>query len=101
MEKRCEGVEFVGKVNIIKEEEKELISRSHYGMTEEERKRISEIYEESRRGYESAIKDVRRLREDLDGILIFGPPSEELISIGLPIIAVFPLGGSWMGVYSN
>ena len=97
LEKRCEGVEFVGKVNIIKEEEKELISRSHYGMTEEERKRISEIYEEYRRRYESAIKNVRSLREELDGILIFGHPSEELISIGLPIIAVFPLWGSWMG----
>ena len=91
LEKRCEGVEFVGKVNIIKEEEKELISRSHYGMTEEERKRISEIYEEYRRRYESAIKNVRSLREELDGILVFGHPSEELISIGLPIIAVFPL----------
>jgi len=97
LEKRCEGVEFVGKVNIIDEEEKELISRSHYGMTEEERKCISEIHEKSIRRYESAIKNVRRLRENLDGILIFGPPSYELISIGLPIIAVFPLWGRWMG----
>ena len=52
LEKRCEGVEFVGKINIINEEEMELISRFHYGMTEEERNLISEIHENSRRRYE-------------------------------------------------
>ena len=96
LEKRCEGVDFVGKVNLVDEERMELISRSHYGMTEEERKLISETYDESRRRYESAIRNVRSLGEDLDGILIFGPPSYELISIGLPIIAVFPMWGMWM-----
>ena len=44
----------------------------------------------------SAIAYVKAQREDLDGILFFGSPPEEMISIGLPIVAVYPLWGQWM-----
>jgi hypothetical protein len=46
--------------------------------------------------HDSAIENIRGAREALDGILIFGPPSDELIETGLPIIAVFPMFGMWM-----
>jgi len=45
---------------------------------------------------DSAIENIRSSREDLDGILIFGPPSGKLTETGLPIIAVFPMFGMWM-----
>ena len=64
VEKRCEGVEFVGETNPTRAE--------------------------------SAVESIRNLREELDGILIFGPPSGGLIETGLPIIAVFPMWGMWM-----
>ena len=32
----------------------------------------------------------------MDGILIFGSPWKELIETGLPILAVFPMWGTWM-----
>ena len=64
LEKRCEGVEFVGETNPIR--------------------------------VESAIESVRNLQEELNGILIFGPPSGGLIETGLPIISVFPMWGMWM-----
>ena len=31
----------------------------------------------------------------MDGVLCFGAPPDELISIGLPLIAVYPLWGDW------
>lgn len=68
IEKRCEGVEFVGETNPIRTD--------------------------------SAIDSIKNLREDLDGILVFGPPSAELIKIGLPIIAVFSMWGTWMSGFN-
>jgi len=45
---------------------------------------------------DSAIENIKSVGEDPDGILIFGPPSDELIETGLPIISVFPMFGMWM-----
>jgi len=41
-----------------------------------------------------------REEQDIDGILIFGAPPDELISLGLPIVAVYPLWGQWMYPFS-
>lgn len=38
LEKKCEGVEFIGRINLIDEKRMDLISRSHYGIMEEEKK---------------------------------------------------------------
>ncbi len=100
LENRCTGVEFVGKVNLVDEERKDRISRAHYGTTEEERQYQAEtnrIAEERRR---VAIESVRTSLHELDGILIFGPPWDELIETGLPIIAVFPMWGTWMANFN-
>ena len=45
---------------------------------------------------EQAVERIRDQRESLDGILIFGRPSEELLSLDLPVVAVYPLWGQWM-----
>jgi hypothetical protein len=43
---------------------------------------------------QEAISLVREQAQDLDGLLVFEPPPEELISLGLPMVAVSrPLGG--------
>jgi hypothetical protein len=47
-------------------------------------------------GGRDAIAKVENERECIDGVLFFGPPPDELISLGLPIIAVYPLWGQWM-----
>lgn len=44
---------------------------------------------------ETAITNIKAQREDLDGVLVFGPPPDELISVGLPLVAVHPLWGRW------
>ena len=61
---KCEDVEFVGEVELVKPEE--------------------------------AILNIKEQKEDLDGLLVFGPPPDELISVGLPVVAVYPLWGRWM-----
>lgn len=99
LEKRCKEVEFIGRINLIDEKRMDLISRSHYGITEEEKRFQAETSEITRRKTEFALKNIRSLRQSLDGILIFGPPSDELISVGLPIIAVFPMWGTWMASF--
>ena len=43
-----------------------------------------------------AIAKVREQRENLDGVLFFGSPPDELISLDLPTVAVYPLWGQWM-----
>ena len=47
-------------------------------------------------GGEEAIAKVKSQKKNLDGVLFFGSPPEELTSLGLPIIAVYPLWGQWM-----
>ena len=43
---------------------------------------------------EEAISNAKEEKEDLDGLLVFGPPPDGLISVGLPILAVErPLAG--------
>lgn len=42
------------------------------------------------------IEFVRDFQEEVDGILVFGPPTDELIKIGLPMIVVYPMWGIWM-----
>lgn len=37
---------------------------------------------------EEAILNIKEQKEDLGGLLVFGPPPDELISVGLPIVAV-------------
>ena len=98
--RRCEGIEFIGKVELIDEERKERINRSHYGVTEEERKYLSETYRIMQERRARAIDEVRSSAHELDGILIFGPPWEELMETGLPIVAVFPMWGTWMAGFN-
>jgi hypothetical protein len=43
-----------------------------------------------------AIANVENQRERIDGVLFFGSPPDELKSLGLPIVAVYPLWGQWM-----
>ena len=97
---RCEGVEFVGRVNLIDEERKDRISRARYGITEAERQYQAETYRISGERTQAVLEDIRRSSENLDGILIFGAPWEELIETGLPIIAVFPMWGTWMANFN-
>ncbi len=96
LEDRCEGVEFVGRVNLIDEERRDRISRAHYGRTQEERQYQAETHRISGERTQAALENIRRSSENLDGILLFGSPWEELIETGLPIIAVFPMWGTWM-----
>ena len=43
-----------------------------------------------------AIKNIKSQKENIDGILCLGgTPPDELISIGLPLVAVFRLWGQW------
>ena len=37
---------------------------------------------------EKATLNIKEQKENLDGLLVFGPPTDEMISIGLPIVAV-------------
>lgn len=41
------------------------------------------------------IENIRAQKEKLDGLLCLGSPPAELISIGLPMVAVFRLWGQW------
>ena len=66
LEEKCEGVEFVGETTPIGGERAKF-----------------------------AIANIREQRRSLDGVLCFGAPPDELISIGLPLIAVYPLWGDW------
>ena len=91
----CEGVEFIGPVNLVDEERLDQISRSHYGMTAEERAFQAETHSIARQRTESTLESIKN-SPDVAGVLIFGPPSEELIQIGLPIVAVYPMWGTWM-----
>lgn len=63
LEKRCEGVEFIGETNVV--------------------------------GIESAVKNLNQ-EKNLDGIVVFGPPPNELIETGLPIITVYRMFQTWM-----
>ena len=56
LEKRCEGVEFTGRINLIDEERMDLVSRSHYGITEEEKKFQVETSNITRKRAEFALK---------------------------------------------
>lgn len=40
------------------------------------------------------------LQENIDGIVVFGPPPDELIKTGLPIITVFRMWQTWMGGFN-
>ncbi|HEX30344.1 TPA: hypothetical protein ENG04_09720, partial [Candidatus Poribacteria bacterium] len=100
IERRCENVEFVGRINLIDEDRLDRISRSHYGMTEEERLFRAETHRIAQQRRRAAIEEVRNSLHELDGILIFGPPWGELIDTGLPVIAVFPMWGMWMSGFN-
>ena len=91
----CENVEFVGPVNLVDEERLDQVSRSHYGTTAKELAFRAETYSIVRQRAESALESIEN-SPDVAGVLIFGPPPEELIQIGLPIVAVFPMWGTWM-----
>lgn len=47
-----------------------------------------------------AIGKIKNQKDALDGVLFFGPPSEEIISLDVPIVAVYPLWGRWMCPFS-
>ncbi|MHA1488419.1 MAG: hypothetical protein ACTSRI_02050 [Promethearchaeota archaeon] len=40
-------------------------------------------------------RDIKKQQENISGILFFGSPTEDLTTIGLPIVAVHPLWGNW------
>ena len=44
---------------------------------------------------EKIIDSIKAQKEKIDGLLCFGSPPDKLISIGLPIVAVFRLWGQW------
>ena len=71
LKEKCEGVEFVGETAPVTREKAKLV-----------------------------IANIRDQRKSLDGVLYFGAPPDELISIGLPIIAVYPLWGQWMPTFN-
>lgn len=70
LKEKCEGVEFVGETAPVTGERAKFV-----------------------------IANVRARRKSLDGVLYFGAPPDELMSIGLPIIAVYPLWGRWMPTF--
>jgi hypothetical protein len=41
------------------------------------------------------VREIKKNQENISGILLFDTPTEDLTSIGLPIIAVHPLWGKW------
>ena len=47
-----------------------------------------------------AAEKIRDEESRIDGLLLFGTPSDELLSLGLPIVAVYPLWGQWMCPFS-
>ena len=78
LKKRCKGVEFVTPDNIT----------AHYNQW-------------VRSGGEFATEvaaDIRKQQKDkgVDGILFFGNPSDKIVSMRLPVVAVYPLWGQWM-----
>jgi hypothetical protein len=91
----CEDVEFIGPVNLIDEERLDQVRRAHYGTTAEERTFQAETHSIARERAETTLESIKTSPE-VAGVLIFGPPSEELIQTGLPIVAVFPMWGMWM-----
>jgi len=42
---------------------------------------------------ESAIRSIEAQQKEIDGVLVFGHPPGELTSIGLPMVATYPLWG--------
>lgn len=44
---------------------------------------------------EATLANVQRDLQDLDGLLYFGALSDQLMEIGLPTVAVYPLWGQW------
>jgi len=99
LEKRCNGIEFVGRVNLIDEDRKDRISRARYGATEEDKRLESETYLLARERLRLALDEIRKGLEQLAGVVFFGSPPEELTSIGLPVVAVFPMWGTWMASF--
>jgi len=91
----CEDVEFISPVNLVDEERLDRVSRSHYGMTAEELSFHAETHSIARQRAKSTLESITNAPE-VAGVLVFGPPSGELIQIGLPIVAVFPMWGTWM-----
>ena len=69
LKNRCKDVEFVGKTVSIRGEKAEY-----------------------------TIAKIRSQRESLDGVVFFGLPWDELLSIDLPVVAVYPLWGQWMAL---
>lgn len=45
---------------------------------------------------DEAIANVEERKNELDGVLVFGCPPEEILTFDLPVISVFPLWGMFM-----
>ena len=91
---------FAGSVNLIDEERRDRINRTHYGITEKDRQYQAETHRMARERTQAALEEIRNSLKDLDGLLIFGAPWGELIETGLPIIAVFPMWGTLMAGFN-
>lgn len=93
-----DGVTFEH-VDLVDEERLDMISRSYYGLTPEELDNRANVFRLARERAAAVVEKIRRSPGDVDGILIFGAPWRELIDTGLPIVAVFPMWGTWMAEF--
>lgn len=59
LEDRCEEVEYVGRVNLVDEERRDRINRTHYGITDEERWYQTETHRISRQRARIVLEDIR------------------------------------------
>jgi hypothetical protein len=50
---------------------------------------------------EEAIKNIIAQKDKIDGVLCLGTPPDGLLSIGLPVLAVFRLWGQWSTFYDK
>ena len=91
----CEGMTFE-RVDLVDEAHLDAVSRSHYGLTPEERANRSRLFRTAHERAASVVAQITAAPDDIDGVLIFGAPWKELIDTGLPIVAVFPMWGTWM-----
>jgi len=69
------------------------------GMLKEKCQEVEFVGETERnRDVEKIMKNIGAQKDQLDGLICFGTPPDELLTTGLPMIAVFRLWGQWFPV---
>lgn len=91
----CEGITFE-RVDLVDEAQLDAISRSHYGLTPEERDNRSDVFRTARERAAAVVAKTEAAPGDVAGVLVFGAPWDALIATELPVVAVFPMWGTWM-----